>query len=378
MTYLIFLLKRLLFKTGKVDFVRYPLFLKLEDLHVHLGKIQQSAVARLIQKLDAGRYKRSKNNCLCGNNDTRLDELVSRADMHGIPLDVVLCKKCGLIRSAEIFDQLSNADYYRYEYRDIHSGGSQLVEKYFTSQLDRGNSFLQILSSVGIMKDIDSVMEIGCGSGGILYPFHLGGKKVCGFDYDDEYLDYGRTKGMGLFCLGKDDDLFQQTAPDLLILSHVMEHFLNPKEELLRYITKVKPGKYLLVEVPGIFSELTKKLLYGYPVRYFQIAHVVQFFYRDFLELFFRAFDLEVVYGDETATFVLRKPLNWSPKLPDSIFGEELAKYPSLIDNYLKETYFDFRYRPDTEKVKWFFSKLLEMIGMRETMKRYLKKLKVI
>lgn len=378
MTYLTYLLKRLLFKANKADFVQYPLFVKPEDLNIHLGKIQRSAVTRLIQKLEEGSYIKNKNSCLCGNTDGNLDELISRIDMHGIPLDVLLCRKCGLIRSAEVFDQQSNADYYRYEYRDIISGGSQQVEKFFTAQLERGDSFLKILGAVEVMNDIDSVMEIGCGSGGVLYPFHCAGKMVCGFDYDNEYLDYGRAKGMDLFCLEKDDALYQQTAPDLLILSHVFEHFLNPEEELIRCITKVKPGKYLLIEVPGIFSVDTRNILYGYPVRYFQIAHVVQFFYHDFLERFFRTLGLEIVYGDETATFVLKKPLHWSPKVSNGFYGEELAKYPAQIDAYLKETYFDFRYRPDVNKAKWFIVNLLEKLGLRERVSRCLKKWGVI
>lgn len=378
MIYLTYLLKRLLFKANKADFVQYPLFMKPEDLNIHLGKIQQSAVTRLVQKLEEGRYIKNKNNCLCGNTDSNLDELISRIDMHGIPLDVVFCRKCGLIRSAEVFNQQSNADYYRYEYRDIISGGSQQVEKFFTAQLERGNSFLKILGTAGVIEDIDSVMEIGCGSGGVLYPFHCAGKKVSGLDYDDEYLEYGRAKGMDLYCLGEDNALSQQTTPDLLILSHVFEHFINPKEELISFVAKIKPGKYLLIEVPGIFSVVTRKRLYGYPVRYFQIAHVVQFFYRDFLEHFFITLGLEILYGDETATFVLKKPLNWSPCVSNEFYGEELAKYPALIDNYLKETYFNLRYRPDVNKVKWLIINLLEMLGMRELVARYLKKLRVI
>jgi SAM-dependent methyltransferase len=366
-----------MFNSNKDGFVNYPLFTEGDHSNRYPDEIQKAAISRLINKLQAGIYSKHKNYCLCGNKDNFLDEVIANVDMHAIPLNVVLCKKCGLIRSADVFDAASNSDYYRYEYRDINIGETG-VKKYFDSQLDRGESFVKILSEIGIMDQIGSVVEIGCGSGGILYPFLLAGKKVIGFDYDENFLEYGKEQGMELHCLERDDGLFQKTAADLLIVSHVLEHCLNPKEELNSWIEKVQPGKYLVIEVPGLFSEVTKKKLYGYPVRYFQTAHVVQFFYRDFLDCFYSSLGLEVVYGDETATFVLKKPLDWTPRLPDVVFGEKLSRYPALVDRYLKESYFDIRYYPHWIKAKWSVLKLLEAVGIRKIVKRFLKRWKLI
>ena len=377
MIYATYLIKKFIFHCSKDTFVNYPLFTHRDYSNLYPDDVQKAAISRLIKKLQVGIYSKNKNYCLCGNKDDFLDEIVANVDMHAIPLQVVLCKKCGLIRSADVFDVVSNSDYYRYEYREIDSGETA-VEVYFNGQLDRGESFVQILSKTGIMGQIESVVEIGCGSGGVLYPFHLAGKKVVGFDYDERFLGYGREQGMELYCLGEDGNPFQKTKPDLLIISHVLEHCLNPKEELVSWIEKVKPGKYLVIEVPGLFSKLAKKILYGYPVRYFQIAHVIQFFYRDFLDCFYGSLGLEVVYGDETATFVLKKPLDWTPQVPDVVFGEKLTIYPALVDRYLKESYFDFRYYPHLIKAKWLALRLLEALGIRKIVKRFLKKWKLI
>ncbi len=370
MTYLNYIAKRLVYGSKKADFVNYPLFVKPADLKLHTDSLQQTGIVRLISKIENGTYKRNKSGCLCGNRDTRLDEVISRLEMHGIELEVLLCRKCGLIRSADVFDAQSNAEYYRHEYREILHGGSNVVEEFFTSQLVRGTSFLNILTRTRIIQEIESVMEIGCGSGGVLYPFHSIGKKVSGYDYDNDYLEYGRNKGMEMFCLEENASSIPQTAPDLLILSHVVEHFLNPKQELTQCIEKVKPGKYLLIEVPGIFCSSTKRELHGYPVRYFQLAHVIQFFYRDYLEIFYSAFGLEIIYGDETATFLLKKPLHWEPRVPGDIFNDTLTRYPALIDAYLKDTFFDYRYCLDRENMIWFCTSMLERIGLRKAIKR--------
>jgi SAM-dependent methyltransferase len=374
MKYLNYIVRRLLFGTSKADFVNYPLFSKPADLKLHEDFVRQPAIARLIAKIKNGTYTRGGNHCLCGNSDVRLNKVISRLDMHAISLEVLLCGKCGLIRSANVFDAQSNADYYKSEYRDIHSGGRTLVEEYFESQLERGNRFLEILNKTAVTHDIESVAEIGCGSGGILYPFHSISKKVTGYDYDNDYLEYGRSKGMEMVCIGESSGTIPQAPPDLLILSHVVEHFLNPKKELMQYVERLKAGKYLLVEVPGIFCPSTKRKLYGYPVRYFQIAHVFQFFYREYLEIFYKAFGLEIIYGDETATFVLRKPLHWEPTVPGDIFGDALHKYPALIDAYLKETFFDYRYGPSRENMAWFLSSTLERMGLRKAIKKLLRR----
>src|SRR5260221_1067357 len=176
---------------------------------------------------------------------------------------------------------------------------------------------------------------------------------------------------MEMFCEGENTGSIPQTPADLMILSHVVEHFLNPKRELTQYIERVKPGKYLIIEVPGIFDSSAKGQLDGYPVRYFQFAHVIQFFSREYLEIFYKAFGLEIIYGDETATFVLKKPLHWEPTVPGDIFSDELSRYPALIDTYLKETFFDYCYRPDKENMVWFCASMLERIGLRKTIRRF-------
>ena len=366
--------KRLLYGAKKAEFVKYPFFAKPADLKLHEDSVQQPGIMRLISKIESGTYKRSRSGCLCGNSDARLDEVVSRLEMHAIDLEILLCRKCGLIRSADVFDAQSNAGYYKHEYREILSGGKNVVEEFFASQLERGASFVDILNRSRVIQEIESVVEIGCGSGGVLYPFHSMGKRVSGYDYDNDYLEYGRSKGMEMFCLGENSSSILQTAPDLLILSHVVEHFLDPKRELTEHIGRVKPGKYLLIEVPGVFCSSTKGQLHGYPVRYFQFAHVIQFFYREYLEIFYKAFGLEIIHGDETATFVLKKPLHWQPIVPGDIFSDELSRYPALIDTYLKETFFDYCYRPDRENMIWFCTAILERIGLRRTIKRLVKR----
>ena len=102
MKYFNYIIKRLLYGASKRDFVSYPLFSRPADLKLHLDLVRKPGVSRLIGKLENGTYKRDRNICLCGNRDARLDELISRLDMHAISLEILLCRKCGLIRCASV------------------------------------------------------------------------------------------------------------------------------------------------------------------------------------------------------------------------------------------------------------------------------------
>jgi len=108
-------------------------------------------------------------------------QVIANVDMHAIPLNVV-CARMRLDRSADVFDSALPTQTY---YRHSNTGSSTMVtiaeiETYFNSQLNRGASFVKISASLD-MDQIGSVVEIGCGGGGVLYPFHLAGKKASGF-----------------------------------------------------------------------------------------------------------------------------------------------------------------------------------------------------
>ena len=375
MVFIKYLLKNIPpFKCSKAKFVDFPLFTTDLELRNALDNTQKTAINELIFKIRNGEYRRLENKCFCGNENKNLDILVSKFDMHGIPLDILFCKNCGLIRSAEIFDQKSNDIYYTYDYRNIHSGENYSVEKYFYDQTERGKCFLNILNANNLLNKINVVAEIGCGSGGVLYPFFVEGKETFGFDYDEQYIQYGINKGMKLFRPDEVDEKTYISSADILILSHVMEHFLCPIQEMLNIIEILRDGSYLLVEVPGVFCENTRRILYGYPIRYFQISHVIQYFYYEYLCLFYSELGLEIIYGDETATFITRKPAGWEKRDIKNIYSNRLSSYPALIENILKETYFDYKYRPDMFKVKKYIIYFLEIIGIKNFIKKMLLK----
>ena len=92
-------------------------------------------------------------------------------------------------------------------------------------------------------------MEVGCGDGCNLYPYHLIGLNVKGFDYSEEFLEVGRKRGMNLI---KGDFSSSKQQFDLILLVHSLEHMLDLDKVVRNVHNLLKDKGYVYVEVPGL------------------------------------------------------------------------------------------------------------------------------
>ncbi|MDO8581050.1 MAG: class I SAM-dependent methyltransferase, partial [Candidatus Omnitrophota bacterium] len=312
-------------------------------------------------------YKRIKNRCFCNCSKDDNGTVIAEKDMHGLPLKSILCPQTGLICSDSIFDEKSNNEFYINEYRDLASFGISIPE-YFDSQVNTRGKFFYRLFKEHVKIDFGSkIVDIGCGAGGVLYSF-LNNKNQCiGFDYDRDYLEYGKTKGLDLRW-GDYKDQIKDDSVDIVILSHVMEHFLNPIQDIQDVIEIVKPNKYLIVEVPGIYFKYRKA---DTPLKYLQIAHVVNYFHYDFLEFLFKKLNMEIVYGDERCTFILRKNQNWERIDAISIPGNLFEGKAGDIKSYLIKTHLSYNWN-----FRNLASRMLVSLGFVKFLKRFFRWIK--
>lgn len=306
---------------------------------VEVNDFQKKSINDFLLSIEKKEIKFLENSCLCNNYQKSKDVLITDKDRYGIPFKNYLCSKCGLIRSAEVFDKDSNIIFYQKYYRDIYVGSKIPDDFFFSEQSERGEVFLNLLKSKIEIKKESLVAEIGCGAGGILSAFQKAGYETIGIDYDKEYLAFGIKKGCNLFY-GNYNDILIDDSVDILILSHVMEHFANVVQEVQKSILKVKENGYLLVEVPGIFSI---KKMYFNPLSYFQNAHIYNF-YHDYLKVFFETLGLKIVYGDERCTFILQKPQAWQKSSIDIVYDDCLKEYPKKIKKFIIRQNFLYTY----------------------------------
>ena len=109
----------------------------------------------------------------------------------------------------------------------------------------------------GIVNDYESVLEIGASTGFNLNTFKKKGKKVFGVEPSFRNKETAKKLYNIDLYTGMYEDFFienNEEVFDLIILSHVLEHIINPKQ----FISKIKKqnNKYLYIEVPSFEIQL--------------------------------------------------------------------------------------------------------------------------
>ena len=219
-------------------------------------------------------YKLVNNNCLCGE---KKDILLSQTDRHCVDFVTVVCKNCGLIRARDYFKSEDIEDFYKNFYRTI-----TLHDKYrkisaadmFDIQKKESKFRFDLINKYKI-KPINElkIVDLGGGVGGILDHFHNSNEKYL-LDYYDPYLNYAETKGIKSIKGGLNKIDFK---PDIIILSHVIEHWSNFKYEIQRLIDIQKKNETLnYIEFPGVDS-IKKGRREGDVLGDIQVPHVYYF-----------------------------------------------------------------------------------------------------
>lgn len=197
------------------------------------------------------KYKLIKNNCLCGEEN---DIILSLTDRHFVNFIVVVCKNCGLIRAKDYFRNEDIEDFYINFYRtDAYRENYKAVRPndFFDIQ-KRESKFKYDLLNKYKIKPLNKlkIIDLG-GGGGVLDHFSNDNEKYL-FDFFDPYLNFAKTKGIKSVKGGLDKVDFKA---DIIILSHVIEHWSDFKNEIQKLINIQKKNETLnYIEFPGVDS----------------------------------------------------------------------------------------------------------------------------
>lgn len=295
----------------------------MEDTNEYIVKVKS--------KIKSWTYRLIDNKCLCWNNDDTRDIIISKKDRYWFEIPQILCTKCWLIRSWLIFDETSNTEFYKKEYRPIYVPQNTKLSKFFENQQSKGEKFYELFSKYVKSNTNLTVFDAWCGAWWMLIPRKEKWFKTKWCDFNTKYLNFWKSKWLDLMFWDV-EDILKNEEIDVLILSHVFEHFINPIQKIQSIINHIKRWWYLIFEVPGIFSIHQH---YYKPIEYFQNAHVYNY-YKDYLFQFFEKIWLNVIYWDERCTFILQKPVDYMEYKVNQIVINDWEKYSKKILRYLK------------------------------------------
>ena len=152
-----------------------------------------------------------------------------------------------------------SADSYRYfyssdVYRQLYNGPdyeSDYDKNFYTVQKGE-RILLAVERALGrLMSPQDSILEIGAGGGWNLVAFQARGASVIGYDYSPKLTALGRLHGIRTELGSIEEAVSSEHKYNVVVLNHVLEHFLKPIEQLRTLRSLVRENGVLYVGVPA-------------------------------------------------------------------------------------------------------------------------------
>jgi len=164
------------------------------------------------------------------------------------------CLQCGLVFQSPRPTQEFLARFYEEGYRTQVQGTEQVTMKDLRIQTGRAR-FLTTFCH-GVAADISRHLDIGCSSGQLLRAMQAASNGISiGVEPGDAYRAACHEQGLQVYpSLAALEEAGEERF-DLISMSHVLEHIPDPFAYLADVRrTWLKPGGYLLLEVPNLYG----------------------------------------------------------------------------------------------------------------------------
>ena len=165
---------------------------------------------------------------------------------------IVKCSGCGLVylrnvpEENEIYEDYYEIKFRKYDY-SIESKYDYLAEIYAINQ--------QRLCCLKKFKKEGKLLDVGCGSGLFMKTASDQNYDVYGIDVSNKALSFARDEFKLNVQQKSLNDLIKENGKfDIITLWHVLEHFMNPVNELKKVRTLLNENGVCFIEVPNYNS----------------------------------------------------------------------------------------------------------------------------
>lgn len=203
--------------------------------------------------------------------------------------DVYQCDECSLY----FIDSPTNEEINSLYKNEYHNNIKNKLFEIAKSKMRYARSLSQFnfIKQTIDLKNKD-ICEIGAFDGLLLSLFKKNNNNVFGYELNDDARVYAKKKyDIDL----KENFLESKSKYDIIILSHVIEHFREPKEILIKIKSMLKENGFIYIEVPN--SPMPNECSYNMLMRYLNTEHIVNF-NMDNLIKFAESADLKIVRSE--------------------------------------------------------------------------------
>ena len=259
--------------------------MKIHPLTHLVARVNIRIRREYFRRIFAPAYYRSlpKQEVSCGICNSTKNEIVVDNDRYNMKVSTVCCNNCGFIFVNPRPSPESMAKFYRDDYRKFYES----IESPSQDYIKAGKFEARAAAAVDMVKkaaaeinyDILRVLDIGCAQGTVLDTLKKNGvgSQFVGIEPSPTFAQYAREL-VGCHVFNGTLDEFQKTDNgrkdgfNLVLLSHVLEHFNEPVYELKRIHGMLDDGGLLYVEVPNVCSSR------GAGMSSFHLAHLSLFY----------------------------------------------------------------------------------------------------
>ena len=174
-------------------------------------------------------------------------------DRYGYPLRTVISQASGLVYVDPRPDDDAIDDFYRNSYRRFYK--STAVPKWKHTARNARIAGQRITMVQSLARKGATVLDVGTGSGELLHVGNRHGYQMQGIEVDQVYAQFGRQSyGVQIINQALQHAQLPENHFDVVTCFHVLEHLADPLSALRKIATTLKPGGYLLLEVPNVES----------------------------------------------------------------------------------------------------------------------------
>lgn len=180
--------------------------------------------------------------------------------------NLVKCKNCNCI----YLNPRPKEEFISYFYPETYNLQEEHIEPF--------NRIKMRINDILSYKKLGSVLDIGCGTGALLYHLEKLGFKVYGIDISERHLKYGREKfGLkNLVCENLIESNLPESYFDFITLYHTIEHLYQPIKYLEKIFKLLKTNGILIIAIPNCNS-LQAKLFQDYWSGWDPPRHLIHF-----------------------------------------------------------------------------------------------------